>query len=741
MAIIGKIREKSGLLVGIIGLALLAFILSDYKSMMGGSEGEFGIGLVYGDKVDINNYGALSSRVQDQDRAQAEKEQKPFGETEMEAASDKAWNFMVDSMLLQKEYDALGISVSDKEFNSYLMASDGFTPLQDLASFFTDSVTGAISDQSIMLGRQKLQQTLNQLKTSKEPQAKSQWEGTKKYYTDRRKQEKYFALVGQGVYVTKLEAEEEYFAQKEIKNISFVQRRYTEINDADIKVKESEIQAFYDAHKSDKKYINRSSNREVKVFSVIISPSKKDTLAFSKIVMKLKADFSASTNDSILVMKESDMKQYFGDKRGTAVPEGHEKANRFLTYPRDYDTIFKLAKVGQIVGPYAVNESMMISKVIGFTPTHLKARHLLISTNGSKDAKVLAAKQRTADSLVKLMNKDNFAEFVTKFSDDPGSKTTGGVYENFLEGEMVKEFGAFCATNPVGKIGVVKTDFGFHIIEVMERDASVFPVLTTIQKTFKASEETISNKESEVNDILYELDKRISKVEDPIKKIDLFDTIVRKAGYFASPMLIEDDNAKVYGMTTSMAADKILELAYSESVAVGSLTSYPIKDKDKYVIAIVSAIKEKGEPLYEHVKKQMEKEIIEEKKAKRLMNQMAKKSLTELARLGNTTVMDAQVTFGNPSIGNAGYEPEIVGALFSVIKDGKTTLPLKGKTGVYVIKVKSTTKAAATSNYNAERDQLLNTLKGSVQGQVLTALKKRAEVIDNRKLYNIRVRL
>ena len=114
---------------------------------------------------------------------------------------------------------------------------------------------------------------------------------------------------------------------------------------------------------------------------------------------------------------------------------------------------------------------------------------------------------------------------------------------------------------------------------------------------------------------------------------------------------------------------------------------------------------------------------------------MAKKSLTELARLGNTTVMDAQVTFGNPSIGNAGYEPEIVGALFSVIKDGKTTLPLKGKTGVYVIKVKSTTKAAATSNYNAERDQLLNTLKGSVQGQVLTALKKKAEVIDNRKLF------
>ena len=279
----------------------------------------------------------------------------------------------------------LGIDVSENEFRSYLFGTDGFTVLPELAQNFTDSTTG-------MFNAKMLEKRIQEMEASSDAQVKKQWEESKKYYTDRRKQEKYFALVGQGLYVTKLEAEEEYFAQKEIKNISFVQRRYTEINDADIKVKESEIKAFYDAHKSEKKYMNRSSNREVKVFSVIISPSKKDTLAFSKIVIKLKADFSASTNDSILVMKESDMKQYFGDKRGTSVPEGHGKANKFLTYPRDYDTIFKLAKVGQIVGPYAVNESMMISKVIGFTPTHIKARHLLISTNGSKDAKVLAAK-------------------------------------------------------------------------------------------------------------------------------------------------------------------------------------------------------------------------------------------------------------------------------------------------------------------------------------------------------------
>jgi peptidyl-prolyl cis-trans isomerase D len=172
MALIGKIRSKSGLLVGVIGLALLSFILSDYKNMFGFSEGAYGIGTVFGEKVDANIYSTTSQRVQDQERAQAEQNQKPFGEQEMEAASDKAWNFMVDSTILAKEYEQLGIGVSEREFNAYLMATDGFNVLQDLAQFFTDSLTNTITDASTIAGRQKLQKTIDQLKTSQEPQDK-----------------------------------------------------------------------------------------------------------------------------------------------------------------------------------------------------------------------------------------------------------------------------------------------------------------------------------------------------------------------------------------------------------------------------------------------------------------------------------------------------------------------------------------------------------------------------------------
>ncbi|MEY3593014.1 MAG: hypothetical protein RLZZ38_2008, partial [Bacteroidota bacterium] len=270
MAIIGKIRAKSGLLVAMIGLALLAFILNDYQSLFGIGEGDYGIGLVYGDKVDVASYSIASSKFQEQERNQAMQNGKEFTETDMEASADKAWNFMVDSTILSKEYEKLGISVTDRELDAYWMAKDGFGVLADLNQFFTDSLTGVQTPQSIEAGRVKLGATLNKLKTSKDAQSVEQWNGFRAYHTDRRKTEKYFGLVKQGVFVTDLEAQDQYLANNEKKTISFVVRRYTEISDADIKVTEAEVKAYYDEHKSDKKYLVRNPSRDIKMFDVNI---------------------------------------------------------------------------------------------------------------------------------------------------------------------------------------------------------------------------------------------------------------------------------------------------------------------------------------------------------------------------------------------------------------------------------------------------------------------------------------
>lgn len=742
MAIIGKIRSKSGLLVGIVGIALLTFILSDYQRMFGFSDGDYGIGTIFGEKVNPDLYSNLSLKVYDQDKAQSEQNGQPFDEQKGDQAYDKAWNFIVDSTILAKEYEALGISVSDRELDAYLMATNGFSVLSDLGQFFTDSVTNTITEESTIRGRQKLKTTIDQLKNNKEAQAQQQWVSTKLYYTQRRKQEKYFALLNQGVYVTKLEAEMDYYGSQEKKSIQFVVKRYSEIDDANIKVSEDELKSYYEEHKNESKYKVRNPSREVKVFDVVIAPSRKDSTDVKTTMRDLKNKFQTSENDSLFVMTNSDIKNYFSDKRATAVPAFHKKADRYQSYPVELDTIFKKSSIGDVVGPYWNKENVLLSKVIGFTPDRLKARHLLISTSGITDKKLLDAKKKTADSLLKVINKDNFKDLVGKYTEDPGSKATGGEYDDFLEGDMVKEFGGFCATQPIGKIGMVKTDFGYHIIEVLDRGTSKFPVLATVSKVFKASETTIYEKESEVNRILYKLDAKISKATDPAKKVELFDTILRRENYFAGPITIEDNSPKVYGFTTSMAADKILMLAYAKEAAVGDLTSGPIKDKDKYVLGMITSIKEEGTPKFEDVREQMRRELIEEKKAKRLTNLMKGKSVKALSKKFSVPVLMAEVAFNNPSIQDAGYEPEIVGGLFSkLVKDGSRTKPLKGKMGVYVIQIMKTVKAPANNNYKTEREQLLANLKNSIQGQAIGALRKTANVIDNRKLNALRLRL
>ena len=111
---------------------------------------------------------------------------------------------------------------------------------------------------------------------------------------------------------------------------------------------------------------------------------------------------------------------------------------------------------------------------------------------------------------------------------------------------MVKEFGSYCANAPIGKIGVVKTDFGFHIIEVLERDTKKFPILTTVVKSFKASELTTGNMETEANRILYKLDQTLSKLDDLSKKVAAFDTLASKNKYFVRQIALEDNNPRVY---------------------------------------------------------------------------------------------------------------------------------------------------------------------------------------------------
>ena len=384
---------------------------------------------------------------------------------------------------------------------------------------------------------------------------------------------------------------------------------------------------------------------------------------------------------------------------------------------------------------------MRIAKVVDFNTQELKARHILLAADKADTLKVEATR-RKADSLVKLINSDNFAEYVTKFSEDPGSKDKGGVYENFLDYEMVPEFSNFAKDQPFGKIGYVQTSYGFHIMEAMERKPVRYPVLAIVEKTLKPSDSTIAAKDEEVNNLLYKLNDAINEKESGADKVAAFDTIVKEAGLFSRPTIIQENKPMIYGFESRIAENKMIQLAYKRDAAIGDLSDSPIKDGDRYVMAIVSKIKQKGVPTFEDIKETMNNELIKDKKAERLMASMNKesKTLTELATALNAEVKTAEVTFSSAQINQIGFEPEIVGAVFSGLKDGQKTIPLQGRNGVYVVEVTRTDKAEPTKDYTVEKAALEQKINAQYSNMAKAALLKKADVIDNRRFNEIDVR-
>ncbi len=172
------------------------------------------------------------------------------------------------------------------------------------------------------------------------------------------------------------------------------------------------------------------------------------------------------------------------------------------------------------------------------------------------------------------------------------------------------------------------------------------------------------------------------------------------------------------------------------------MVNSPIEDKDNYILAMIVNIKLKGAPKYEDIREKMKEDLMIEIKAEKLINSMSKyKTMDGLTKAFNSQVLNAEISFSNPQITGGGYEPEIIGSLFaSIIKDKTQTLPLKGKTGVYVVRIDKTTNPPVAANYKVERDQMYTALKGSAQGQAIGALRKKADIIDNRKLYDLKIR-
>ena len=163
MAIIGKIREKSALLVIVIGVALATFILGEYFKSSDNGEDAIGYGTVYGEKINEDVLRNDYARFENNDRRQFQEQQKPYTQKDQDASLDKAFNYRSETIILEREFAALGLDVSQAELDAYLYGTDGFEVMPDLASSFVDSLTGQFS-------AKLLQSTIERLQAADKPE-------------------------------------------------------------------------------------------------------------------------------------------------------------------------------------------------------------------------------------------------------------------------------------------------------------------------------------------------------------------------------------------------------------------------------------------------------------------------------------------------------------------------------------------------------------------------------------------
>lgn len=776
MAIIGKIREKSVLLVIIIGLALLAFITGDYFSTRGGGvEGEYGVGHVFGEKIDQEKYSLL----------------------ERKYGIDGAWNYYIDSTIMNKEYDELGIQVSDKEFESYLKGDtiSGFVlkPIQPSPSKATLLNTiGQIYQSSEgksfanivnlyqVLSQPRQNDSLTVSLISQVKKNKKEWNIVKDLYLDARKKEKYLDILTQGIYITSVEAEDDFKGKNNKKSIRYVFKPTNSIEDTEIKYKESDLVKYYSEHKYDGKYQNDNAYRVVKFFSVSNAPSQADSSVFFGEFSDMYKELTNAENDTVYTNSKSELKMSFFNARSTVVPENHFKAEELFNYPVTLDSAFQSAQIGDLIGPYKCSDKMngnlernifpqstevkgrnyyALSKVIGKTPTRIKARHILVKINAGEDT--TAVEQRASSYLSQLSNsgdRDLTYNALKSNSADPVGEYDNltEVFLNFPEQNRTQFYGEeisdFCTNSPIGSVKLIQTDLGFHIVEILERDGFDLARVATIYREFKPSDETKSLKEKEANTVLGKLFREINKLSNEEQIRTYFDSIVTSGGYRPQAVQLFDNAPEApINVVGEVAGNKLIQAAYKPGAKVGNLVGRPISDYDTYIIGMLYVTRKKGTPGYQEVRNDIKNDFLADKKNDIIAKNFTGKSLDELG--GSENIKPAEVSFNNMN----NIDAEVIGSIFSTNgpKDNQTTKPLKGSTGVYVITVDKVNNSAAKSSYKVEKTELnkswMQFIRGPInpysqnrklseENYIIKGLYERANVIDNRKLLNLGIR-
>jgi peptidyl-prolyl cis-trans isomerase D len=285
---------------------------------------------------------------------------------------------------------------------------------------------------------------------------------------------------------------------------------------------------------------------------------------------------------------------------------------------------------------------------------------------------------------------------------------------------MAQEFFNFTNKNRVGKVGLVETEFGFHIIKVTDKDdlALIADVVEAAVPSDKTSNEVFRSATQ------FEMDSNESGD---------FITVAENNKYDVRP--VKQITSLEENLPGLFQQRNIVRWTFEDDTKVGDIKRFSIVSGGYVVVQLTAKVKE-GLASIDEVGNQVRKTLTNNKKAALIKKQYQDKaSLEALAADESLTIETASaINQRNPSIVGAGNEPYVVGVAFAM-EEGATSNLIEGEEGVYKILLVKKNIAQDLDNYKEYTEQMMTSLSSRILENVFQALESVATIDDNRALY------
>jgi len=702
MGIIGSIRKHSGIAVAVVGIAIVAFIIGDLTK---NQRGVPDMGKIGDQTITYARYNEKVEEMEESYKAQQGVAQIP-AEVEYQLR-DQVWQNLVTETLTDKEFEKLGLQLTNAELNDMYMGTFIHPYIRQI---FTDPQTGNFNVAAV----KQYMSNFDNLDTAQRMQLVE----IEKNVTEDRKQQKYSALISRGLYMPKAIAQQIADMGSKLSNVTAINCSYQSLSDDEAgALTDQDYQNYYNKHKAE--FRLRDEIREIDYVIYPVVPTAQDMANIQAEVEKTWDEFQTISADELTFFVNAESSRNYDST--------YRKASEFTS---PMDSALMAAGEGSYISPRIAGNEWVMAKVLNIAnrPDSLRASTIYIfnSNAGGNITRSDEQAKQLADSVMNVLRSGamTFEEAVSKFSDDPQKSQNNGDMGWNLDGGygFINED---IVNTPEGSYFVKKhpQEVGYFLVKVTGKTTPHRKYrVATITREIAASEATSRNIYNEANKFAGN-NRTYAEMTATAQAENLQ---VRNAMV----------SAMQYGIGGVSNARSIIQWAYNEDTEVGTVADQIFEGDDMYIVAALKNVYKVGYASLDQVRPMIENQVRIEKKAEVLKArleeaQKAGGNLSAIAAKVNATIdtLDS-VSFNDYYLGQYGMEPKVQAAI-AASEANKLVGPIQGANGVYMVSVNAKMDNPAAANAENIRMQKQQSFMQSLRG-IQQVLKDKAKVTDNR---------